>query len=129
MLANTAQGLYDQRLPHPNCPVLDPWAKVDLQTALVLLGAYFRSLIRRRALRAPSLDPQTFLDVALRAVKLSLAELGKIDRMHPGVALLWVPTSGGCVFEDWRGGGRNARKLVHRKGGMGVQASLFVRPS
>ena len=75
MLANTAQGLYNQRFSRPNFPVLDAWAKLYVQTALVLLGAYFRPRIRRRALRAPSLDPRFFPNVALRAVRLSLVEL------------------------------------------------------
>ena len=57
-------------LSRPNCPVLNPWAKLEAQTARVLLGAYFRPRIRRRALRAPSLDPRTFPNVALRAVRL-----------------------------------------------------------
>ena len=68
-------------LASSNCPVLNPWAKVDVQTALVLLGAYFRPRIRRRALRAPSLDPRIFPNVALRAVRLPLVELGLIVRM------------------------------------------------
>ena len=66
----------------PNCPVLNPWAKLYVQTALVLLGAYFRPRIRRRALRAPFLDPRTFLNVALRAVRLPLVELAIIIRMY-----------------------------------------------
>ena len=68
-------------LAAPNCPVLNPWAKVDVQTGIVLLGAYFRPRIRRRALRAPSLDPRTFPNVALRAVRLPLVELGIIVRI------------------------------------------------
>ena len=35
-------------LSRPNCPVLNPWAKLDVQTALVLLGAWQRPRIRRR---------------------------------------------------------------------------------
>ena len=69
-------------LSAPNCPVLNPWAKLHALTALVLLGAYFRPRIRRRALRAPSLDPRTFPNVALRAVRLPLVELAIIVRMH-----------------------------------------------
>ena len=59
----------------PNCPVLDPWAKLQRQTARVLLGACVRPRIRRRALRGPSLDSRTFPIVALRAVRLPLVEL------------------------------------------------------
>ena len=46
-------------LSAPNCPVLNPWAEVDVQTALVLLGACVRPRIRRRALRARPLHPRT----------------------------------------------------------------------
>ena len=35
-------------LSSSNCPVLDAWAKLYVQTALVLLGAYLRPRIRRR---------------------------------------------------------------------------------
>ena len=65
-------------LPRPNCPVLDAWGILYIQTTRVLLGAYFRPRIRRRALRAPSLDPRTFPSVALRAVRLPLVELAII---------------------------------------------------
>ena len=68
-------------LAAPNCPVLDAWGILYIQTARVLLGAYLRPRIRRRALRAPSLDPRTFPNVALRAVRLPLVELGIIVRM------------------------------------------------
>ena len=47
-------------LAAPNCTMLDAWGILYIQTARVLLGAYFRHRIRRRALRAPSLDPRTF---------------------------------------------------------------------
>ena len=81
MLTNTACTGINLILAAPNCPVLNPWAKLDVQTALVLLGAYFRRRIRRRALRAPSLDPRTFPNVALRAVRLPLVELAIIVRI------------------------------------------------
>ena len=68
-------------LPRPNCPVLDAWGILDALTALVLLGAYLRPRIRRRALPAPSLDPRSFPNVALRAVRLPLVELGIIVRI------------------------------------------------
>ena len=55
--------------------------KVDVQTALVLLGVCVRPRIRRRALRALSLDPRTVPNVALRAVRLPLVELAIIVRM------------------------------------------------
>ena len=69
-----------------NCPVLNPWGILYMQTALVLLGAWQRPRIRRRALRAPSLDPRTFPNVALRAVRLPLVELGIIVRIEHGRA-------------------------------------------
>ena len=72
---------FNLMLSRPTCPVLNPWAKVDVQTALVLLGAWQRPRIRRRALRAPSLDPRTFPNVALRAVRLPLVELAIIVRI------------------------------------------------
>ena len=50
-------------LSSSNCPVLNPWAKLDVQTALVLLGAYLRPRIRRRALRARPLHPRTTCEV------------------------------------------------------------------
>ena len=84
MLAGTVYTGKSNNLAAPNCPVLDPWAKVDVQTAFILLGAYFRPRIRRRALRAPSLDPRTFPNVALRAVRLPLVELGIIVRIRFG---------------------------------------------
>ena len=68
-------------LSSSNCPVLNPWGILYALTARVLLGAYFRPRIRRRALRAPSLDPRTFPNVALRAVRLPLVESGLIVRM------------------------------------------------
>ena len=68
-------------LSAPNCPVLNQWGILYALTASVLLGAYFRPRIRRRALRAPSLDPRTFPNVALRAVRLPLVELGIIVRI------------------------------------------------
>ena len=68
-------------LSAPNCPVLSPWGILYIQTTRVLLGAYLRPRIRRRALRAPSLDPRTFPNVALRAVRLPLVESGLIVRM------------------------------------------------
>ena len=67
-------------LSAPNCPVLNPWGILYMQTTRVLLGAWQRPRIRRRALRAPSLDPRTFPNVALRAVRLPLVELGLIVR-------------------------------------------------
>ena len=70
-------------LSSSNCPVLNPWGILDALTARVLLGAYLRPRIRRRALRAPSLDPRTFPNVALRAVRLPLVELGLIVRITP----------------------------------------------
>ena len=80
MLADTVYtGL--NILTAPNCPVLDAWAQLEGQTALVLLGAYLRPRIRQRALRAPSLDPRTFPNVALRAVRLPLVELEIIVRI------------------------------------------------
>ena len=69
-------------LSRPNCPVLNPWAKLDVQTALVLLGACVRPRIRRRALRARPLHPRTFPNVALRAVRLPLVESGLIVRIQ-----------------------------------------------
>jgi len=80
MLTNTACTGINLILPSSNCPVLDAWGILYIQTARVLLGAYFRPRIRRRALRAPSLHPRTFPNVALRAVRLPLVELGIIDR-------------------------------------------------
>ena len=80
-------------LSRPNCPVLNPWGILYMQTTRVLLGAWQRPRIRRRALRAPSLDPRTFPNVALRAVRLPLVELGLIVRISssrliiPGVGL------------------------------------------
>ena len=71
-------------LSRPNCPVLNPWGILYALTARVLLGAYFRPRIRRRALRAPSLDPRTFPNVALRAVRLPLVESGLIVRIKGG---------------------------------------------
>ena len=65
-------------LAAPNCPVLDAWGILYIQTARVLLGACVRPRIRRRALRAPFLDPRTFPNVALRAVRLPLVELAII---------------------------------------------------
>ena len=56
----------------PNCPVLGAWAKLEMKTARVLLGAWQRPRIRRRALRAPFLDPRAFTNEALRAVRLPL---------------------------------------------------------
>ena len=62
-----------------------------MQTALVLLGAWQRPRIRRRALRAPSLDPRTFPNVALRAVRLSLVELGIIGKIKSTqTAITWA---------------------------------------
>ena len=68
-------------LSAPNCPVLDAWGILYMQTTRVLLGAYLRPRIRRRALRAPPLDPRTFPNVALRAVRLPLVESGLIVRI------------------------------------------------
>ena len=79
-------------LAAPNCPVLDAWAKLERQTARVLLGAYLRPRIRRRALRAPSLDPRTFPNVALRAVRLPLVELGIIVRILKSEILALYPS-------------------------------------
>ena len=67
MLADTVYTGINLMLSRPNCPVLDPWAKLYVQTALVLLGAYFRPLIRRRALRAPALHPRASYLASLRA--------------------------------------------------------------
>ena len=72
-------------LSRPNCPVLNPWGILYIQTTRVLLGACVRPRIRRRALRAPSLDPRTFPNAALRAVRLPLVELGIIVRISSGV--------------------------------------------
>ena len=58
--------------------MLDAWGILYIQTTRVLLGAYLRPRIRLRALRAPSLDPRTFPNVALRAVRLALVELAII---------------------------------------------------
>ena len=74
-------------LSRPNCPVLSPWGILYIQTTRVLLGAYLRPRIRRRALRAPSLDPRTFPNVALRAVRLPLVELAIIVRIYPPIKL------------------------------------------
>ena len=81
MLANTAQGSYNQKLPSSNCPVLDAWGILYALTTRVLLAACVRPRIRRRALRAPSLDPRTYPNVALRAVRLQLVELAIIVRI------------------------------------------------
>ena len=56
--------------------------KTEEANSGVLLGACVRPRIRRRALRAPSLDPRTFPNVALRAVRLPLVELGIIVRIR-----------------------------------------------
>ena len=80
VLACTVCTGKSNNLAAPNCPVLDAWAKLYVQTARVLLGAWQRPRIRRRALRAPSLDLWTFPNVALRAVRLPLAELAIIVR-------------------------------------------------
>ena len=56
-------------LSSSNCPVLNPWGILYVQTALVLLGAYLRPRIRWRALRAPSLHPRASYFSALRAVR------------------------------------------------------------
>ena len=58
-------------LSAPNCPVLNPWGILYALTARVLLGAWQRPRIRRRALRAPSLDPRTFPNVATFAPVLA----------------------------------------------------------
>ena len=50
-------------LSRPNCPVLNPWAKLEAQTTRVLLGACVRPRIRRRALRARPLHPRTTCEV------------------------------------------------------------------
>ena len=52
MLTDTVCTGINIMLPRPNCPVLNPWAKLYALTARVLLGAYLRPRIRRRALRA-----------------------------------------------------------------------------
>ena len=49
MLAHTACTGLNLILTAPNCPVLELWAKLEAQTARVLLGAYLRPRIRRRA--------------------------------------------------------------------------------
>ena len=71
-------------LAAPNCPVLGAWGILYALTARVLLGAWQRPQIRRRALRPPFLDPQTFPNVALRAVRLPLVELAIIVRIITG---------------------------------------------
>ena len=78
MLTDTVYTGINLMLARPNCPVLDAWGILYMQTTRVLLGAYLRPRIRRRA---PSLDPRTFPNVALRAVRLPLVELGLIVRI------------------------------------------------
>ena len=77
MLTDTVYTGINLMLSRPNCPVLDARGILYALTARVLLGAWQRPRIRRRALRAPSLrvDPRTFPNVALRAVRLPLVEL------------------------------------------------------
>ena len=62
--------------------------RADRACSDTAVGAYFRPRIRRRALRAPSLDPRTFPNVALRAVRLPLVESGLIVRIN-------------LYFKDW----------------------------
>ena len=56
-------------LSRPNCPVLNPWGILYIQTTRVLLGAYFRPRIRRRA---RPLHPRASYSASLRAGDISL---------------------------------------------------------
>ena len=78
MLARTVCTGLNLMLARPNCPVLDAWAKLDVQTALVLLGAYFRPRIRRVVTRVPPLHPRTSVFSALSLREIPLAELAFI---------------------------------------------------
>ena len=69
MLACTVCTGKSNNLAAPNCPVLNPWGILYMQTTRVLLGACVRPRIRRRALRTPSLDPRASTFSALRAVR------------------------------------------------------------
>ena len=82
MLTDTVCTGINLMLPSSNDPVLDAWGILYIQTTRVLLGACVRPRIRRRALRAPSLDPRNFPNVALRAVRLPLVELAIIVRIE-----------------------------------------------
>ena len=82
MLANTAQGLYNQRLAAPNCPVLDAWGILYIQTTRVLLGAWQRPRIRRRALRALPLHPRTTCMKGASRREIPLVELAIIVRVR-----------------------------------------------
>ena len=69
MLTNTACTGINLILAAPNCPVLDAWGILYIQTTSALQGVCVRPRIRRRALRAPPLHPPHSVRAALRAVR------------------------------------------------------------
>jgi hypothetical protein len=97
----SAHCLYREKLMliRSNCPVLDAQAKPDAQTALVLLDAWQRHRIRRRAPRALPLDPRTSWFPALSRhgtplVELAIIALAYHQHQVTEPTLIWVHAAG-----------------------------------